>query len=219
MIERDAAVRTVEEELERDYQRQLSAGLNPMRMAVSDVERHELVWIVFWTSEEYLRTRDPNLMLAGNGPYLVDRVDGSLHWIGVVASVTDAWEADYRSRIRGQTTRTAVDELHDEVRAVAEARGRIHAMHTLRRSVPTLSLAQTVEYVTALQRGDAPAHLAELATGELVPPTDPFLSVTTIRGAEHGPQRAVDVSTPPGPAPRRTGGCPGTAPRPASGPP
>ncbi|WP_097868350.1 YrhB domain-containing protein [Streptomyces sp. rh34] len=183
MIERDAAVRTVEEELERDYQRQLSAGLDPMRMAVSDVERHELVWIVFWTSEEYLRTLDPNLMLAGNGPYLVDRVDGSLHWINVVSAVTDAWETDYRSRIRGQATRTAVDELHDEVRAVAEARGRIHAMHILRRSVPALSHAQTIEYVTALQRGDAPAHLTEVATGELVPPTDPFLSVTTVRGA------------------------------------
>lgn len=185
MIERDTAVRIVEEELEHDYQRQLSAGLDPLRMAVSHTERHELVWIVSWTSEEYLRTLDPNLLLAGNGPYLVDRVDGSLHWIGVLSAVTDAWETDYRSRIRGQVTRTAVDELHDEVRAVTDARGRVHAMHILRGRVPALSHAQTIEYVTALQRGDAPAHLAEVATGALVPPTDPFFSVTTIRGAEH----------------------------------
>ncbi|MFE6888240.1 YrhB domain-containing protein [Streptomyces sp. NPDC057694] len=31
------------------------------------------MWIVSWTSEEFVRTRNPELMLAGNGPYLVDR--------------------------------------------------------------------------------------------------------------------------------------------------
>ncbi|WP_435975668.1 YrhB domain-containing protein [Streptomyces sp. Qhu_M48] len=180
-MERDAAARIVEEELERDYQRGLSAGLAPMRMAVSHVERHDLVWTVSWTSEEYLRTRNPDFMLAGNGPYLVDRVDGSLHQIGVVAAVTGEWEADYRARIRGQVTRTAVDDLHDEVRTVANARGRVHAMHALRRRVPVLSHAQIVEYVTALQHGEAPAHLVEVASGELVPPTDSVMSVVTIR--------------------------------------
>lgn len=180
VIERDAAVQIVEEELERDYQRELSLGLEPIRMALSCVERHELVWIVSWTSEEYLRTRNPDFALAGNGPYLVDRVDGSLHQIGV-AAVTDAWEADYRVRIRRQVTRTAVDDLHDEVRAVAGARGRVHAMHTLRQRVPVLSHTQIIEYVTALQHGDAPAHLADVASRELVAPTDP--SVVTIRRA------------------------------------
>ncbi|WP_308368692.1 YrhB domain-containing protein [Streptomyces sp. ISL-36] len=185
VIERDAAVQIVEEELERDYQRELSVGLDPMRMAVSHVDQHELVWIVSWTSEEYLRTRNPDFALAGNGPYLDDRVDGSLHQIDVVSAVTDAWEADYRVRIRRQVTRTAVDDLHDEVRAVADARGRVHAMHTLRQKVPVLSHAQTIEYVTALQHGDAPAHLVEVSSGELVPPTDPVLSVVTIRNAEN----------------------------------
>ncbi|WP_426402814.1 YrhB domain-containing protein [Streptomyces sp. R-07] len=185
MIERDAAVQIVEEELERDYQRELPLGLEPIRMAVSHVEQHELVWIVSWTSEEYLRTRNPDFALAGNGPYLVDRVDGSLHQIGVVSAVTDAWEADYRVRIRRQVTRTAVDDLHDEVRAVADARGRVHAMHTLRQKVPVLSHAQIIEYVTALQHGDAPAHLVEVSSRELAPPTDPFLSVVTIRRAEN----------------------------------
>ncbi|WP_369522860.1 YrhB domain-containing protein [Streptomyces agglomeratus] len=58
MTERDAAVRIVEEELEYDYQRELRAGLEPLRMAVSRVAQHELAWIVSWTSEEYLRTQD-----------------------------------------------------------------------------------------------------------------------------------------------------------------
>ncbi|WP_374984434.1 YrhB domain-containing protein [Streptomyces fradiae] len=183
VIEREAAVQIVEEELEREYQRELSLGLGPMQMAVSHVERHELAWIVSWTSEEYLRTRNPELALAGNGPYLVDRVDGSLHRIGVVSAVTGAWEADYRIRIRRQVTRTAVDDLHDEVRAVAEARGRVHAMHTLHRKVPVLSHAQIITYVTALQHGAAPTHLEEISSRELLPPTDPSSSAVTIRGA------------------------------------
>ncbi|MFJ4200138.1 YrhB domain-containing protein [Streptomyces sviceus] len=182
MIERDAAVQIVEEELERDYQRDLAAGLEPMRMAVAHVKQHELAWVISWTSEEYLRTRNPDFMLVGNGPYLVDRLNGSLHQIGVVSAVTEAWVVDYRVRIRGQAVRTAVDDLHDEVRAVAAARGRIHAMHALRRSLPVLTHAQVIEYVTALKDGDPPMHLVEVANRELVPPVDPVLSVKTIRG-------------------------------------
>lgn len=155
-----------------------------MCMAVAHVEQHELVWVVSWTSEEYLRTRNPDFMLAGNGPYLVDRLDGGLHQIGVVSAVTEAWEVDYRVRIRGQAVRTAVDDLHDEVRAVAVARGRIHAMHTLRQRLPVLTHTQVIQYVTALQDGEAPEDLVEVASRELVPPVDPVLSVRTIRRPE-----------------------------------
>ncbi|MFB6557581.1 YrhB domain-containing protein [Streptomyces sp. NPDC056400] len=175
----------VEEELERSHRRELSVGLDPMRMAVSHVERHELAWIVSWTTEECLHTGNPDFRPGGNGPYLVDRIDGSLHQIGVVSAMTDAWEADYRARIRGEVTRTAVDDLHDEVRAAANTRGRVHAMVVLRRRVPVLTHDQIVEYVIALHEGDAPAHLVDIATGELVPPTDPLSSVITLRGAEH----------------------------------
>ncbi|MGW0538633.1 YrhB domain-containing protein [Streptomyces sp. NPDC003032] len=173
----------VEEELERTYQRGLSAGLDPMRMAVADVERHEVVWIVSWTSEEYLRTRNPEFMLIGNEPYLVDPLDGSQHEIGVVSPVTGEWEAGYRVRIRGQVIRTAVDDLHDDIRAVADSRGKIHAMRVLRQRVPALSHAQVNEYVTALGDGDGdvPAHLVDVATAQLVPPVGPVLSVRTIR--------------------------------------
>ncbi|MFF9279690.1 YrhB domain-containing protein [Streptomyces griseosporeus] len=182
MIERAAAVRIVEEQLERDYQRELAAGLDPLRMAVAGVERHDLVWKVSWTSEEYLRTGNPDLMLAGNGPYLVDRLDGSLHQIGVVSAVTDAWVLDYRLRIRGQAVRTAVDDLYEEVRALAAARGRIHAMHALRQKLPVLTHAQVIEYTTALIHGDPPPHFVEIAHRELVPTVDPVLSVRTIHG-------------------------------------
>ncbi|MBL3669337.1 hypothetical protein JL475_25800 [Streptomyces sp. M2CJ-2] len=186
MIQREAAVRTVEEELERTFQEELSAGLRPIRMAVASVEEHELVWIVCWTSEEFVCTGRPESMLVGNGPYLVDRVDGSLHGIGVVSWATGVWEADYSVRVRGLTERTAVDDLYDEVRAVASTRGRVHAMHALHQRLPVLSLAETIAYVTALLEGDAPEHLVEVATRELVPPpVSRVLAVHTIRGAAH----------------------------------
>ncbi|WP_326608063.1 YrhB domain-containing protein [Streptomyces sp. NBC_01800] len=181
MIEREAAVRIVEEQLERDYRRELSAGLDPMRMAVAHVEQHELVWIVSWTSEKCLRTRNPDFMLAGNGPYLIDRVDGGLHQVGVVSAATGAWEADYRVRIRSQAVRTAVDDLHEEVREVTAERGRIFAMHILRRRVPALSHAEVIDYVGALQNGAVPAHLVAISTEVLVEPLNPVLRVTTIR--------------------------------------
>ncbi|WP_338060192.1 YrhB domain-containing protein [Streptomyces fulvoviolaceus] len=76
MIEREAAVRIAEEELNREYQKWSAAGVDSIRTAVVHVEEHELVWIIYWQSEEFMRTRNPSAMLIGNGPYLVDRIDG-----------------------------------------------------------------------------------------------------------------------------------------------
>ncbi|MFE4862811.1 YrhB domain-containing protein [Streptomyces sp. NPDC056670] len=185
MIERETAVRAVEDQLERDYQQWRAASVEAMRMAVVHVKEHELVWIVSWTSEEFVRTRNPEFMLAGNGPYLVDRVDGGLHQIGVVSAMTGEWEADYRARVRGLPVRTAVDDLHDALCEVAAARGRMHAVRTLRQRLRMFSPAEAIEYVSALLEGDAPAGLVAVATKELVEPLDPVLAVKTIlSGAE-----------------------------------
>ncbi|MFF6983579.1 YrhB domain-containing protein [Streptomyces sp. NPDC008343] len=156
MIEREAAVRAVEDQLERDYQQWRAVSVDAMRMAVVRVVKHELVWIVSWQSEEFARTRNSEYMLVANGPYLVDRVDGCLHQIGVVSATTEEWEADYRARIRGLPVRTAVDDLHDALRGIAATRGRMHAVRTLRRRLPVLSPAEAIEYVGTLVDGDAP---------------------------------------------------------------
>ncbi|MFG2651329.1 YrhB domain-containing protein [Streptomyces sp. NPDC048436] len=154
-------------------------------MAVVDVEERELVWIVSWTSEEFVRTGNPEFMLVGNGPYLIDRVDGGLHQIGVVSAVTGGWEADYRARIRGLPVRTAVNDLHDVLCEVAATRGRMHAVRTLRQRLLVLSPAEAIEYVSALLDSDAPAHLMLVAAKELVEPPNPVLAVKTIlSGAE-----------------------------------
>ncbi|MFF0086696.1 YrhB domain-containing protein [Streptomyces canus] len=184
MIEREPAVRAVEDQLERDYQQWRAVSVDAMRMAVIRVEEHELVWIVFWQSEEFVRTRNRGHMLIGNGPYIVDRVDGGLHQIGVVSAKTGVWETDYRVRIRGLPVRTAVDDLHDALCGVAATRGRMHVVRTLRQRLPMLSPAEAIEYVSALLDGNAPARLVAVATKELVEPLNPVLAVKTIlRGA------------------------------------
>lgn len=184
MIERDAAIRIVEEQLAREDQEQLARGLAPIPVTVTDAERHELVWIVRYQSAEYVRTGDRHTMLIGNGPYLVDRVDGGLYSVGVVSAKTGAWEDDYRVRVRGQTIRTAVDDLHDEISEIAATRGRLQATRVLRAAVPTLRPGEAVAYVTALRGGeDVPAQLVALANRELVLPLNPVDAVRTVREA------------------------------------
>ncbi|GGP97181.1 hypothetical protein GCM10010249_14470 [Streptomyces roseolilacinus] len=144
------------------------------------VKEHELVWIVSWQSEEFVCTRNAKYALIGNGPYLVDRVDGGLHQISVVSAKTGEWETDYRARIRGLPVRSAVDDLHDALRGVAATRGRVHAVRTLRQRLPMLLPAEAIEYVNALLEGDVPARLAAVATEELVAPLNPVLAVKTV---------------------------------------
>ncbi|MFI8185962.1 YrhB domain-containing protein [Actinacidiphila glaucinigra] len=180
MIERETAVRIVEEDLEREDHKWAATNPHAVRTAVSGVDEHELVWIVYWQAAEYVRTGNRRYALAGNGPYLVDRVDGSLHRIGVVSSAGGHWEADYRARIRGLPVRTAVDDLHDEVREIAATHGRIHAVRTLRQRLPSLSPTQALAYMTGLQQG-APADLVAIATTALVEPLDRVFMVKTIR--------------------------------------
>ncbi|MFF5522568.1 YrhB domain-containing protein [Streptomyces coeruleorubidus] len=195
MIEREAAVQAVEDQLERDYQQWRAAGVDAMRMAVVDVEEHELVWIVSWTSEEFVRTRNPEFMLAGNGPFLVDRVDGGLHRVGVVSAVTREWEADYRARIRELPVHTAVDDLHDALCEVAAARGRVHAVRTLRQRLPMFSPAEAIEYVSALLDGDAPVRLVAVATKELVEPLNPVPSPRTPPHRRAAPSAAAPTAS------------------------
>jgi hypothetical protein len=174
VIEREAAIRMVQEELDRSF---------AMRLLVTGAEEHELVWIVFYQSEEYVQTRDPGAALGGNGPYLVDRVDGRLHRIGVVSAVQGAWEVDYRSRIRGLPVRTAVDDLHDEIGRIGATDGRMSAARELRRCLPMLSPVEALEYVRGLAGGAVPARFVAVATKELVQPINSVLMVETVRGA------------------------------------
>ncbi|MFJ2743011.1 YrhB domain-containing protein [Streptomyces sp. NPDC087440] len=136
--------------MERDYLQWRAVDVNALRMAVAGVREHELVWIVSWNSERFLRARDGAFGLVGNGPYLVDGVDGGLHQVGVLSAKSGGWEDDYRGRIRGLPVRTAVDELHDALCEVVGARGHLDAVRALRRRLPVFSPAEAIQYVRAV---------------------------------------------------------------------
>ncbi|MBC9713093.1 hypothetical protein H9Y04_10980 [Streptomyces sp. TRM66268-LWL] len=180
MIDRETAVRIVEDELVREHQFQAGLGIDSAPVAVLRVAEHELVWKVYVQSVEYLRTRDMRSMLVGHGPYLVDRVDGGLHEIGAVAERTGEWEPDYRARIRGIPVRTAVDDLHDEVRETAGLHGRLQAARMLRGRLRGLSPAQALRYADGLLGGRAPREFVTVALAQLVVPINPLVTARTI---------------------------------------
>ncbi|WP_422070578.1 YrhB domain-containing protein [Streptomyces orinoci] len=60
------------------------------------MKEHALGWLVIRQSVEYIRSRDPEKMLVGRGPYPVDRQDGSIHHIPVTTYVAGGWEEFYR---------------------------------------------------------------------------------------------------------------------------
>ncbi|MET9293610.1 YrhB domain-containing protein [Streptomyces sp. NPDC003077] len=173
MIDREFALRLVRDELDRDQS---------LRLVITWVEEHELAWVVYYQSAKYVRTKDPMDMLVGTGPYLVDREDGGLHLINYAAVKSGEWEADYRRHIRKLPVRTAVDELHEEIREFAAAHSRVPAARLLRARFPELPSAGAHAYVTALQSGGPPpAPFLAIVTRKLVPPRNAAHSVHTVR--------------------------------------
>lgn len=203
MITREFAVLLVEAQLERDHRAELAAYGNSVRVAVSRVREHALGWMVSWQSEDHLRTPDHRHALVGNGPYLVDKENGSLHRIPVVDAVTGAWENDYLTRVKGQHLPGPVDALHDEVRSIADTRGRAHALRLLRRRVSCLGLRDATAYLDALKAGQSPpADLFAQAVEALPRPREPVASgVETITGPNTPMTGPFPAPTLPGVAP------------------
>jgi hypothetical protein len=124
-------------------------------LAVSEVEEHALGWLVYWQSADYLRSREFAKMLVGQGPYLVDREDGSIHHIPVTTFVSEDWEQLYREQARGLKP---PDPLLSAVRALVQHDGIVPALRHLRQQAPRLSLQEAKMYVDALRNGDEPAE-------------------------------------------------------------
>ncbi len=62
-----------------------SAGFACVIPSVEDVA--ELGWVFFWNSRAYVESGEVAYALGGNGPYVVDRRDGSVHRLGTASSV------------------------------------------------------------------------------------------------------------------------------------
>jgi hypothetical protein len=57
-------------------------------------------WVFFHDSEEHQKTGDIRSSLVGNVPFIVDRADGSVHFISAAWSV-DAYIEEYRRKRSG----------------------------------------------------------------------------------------------------------------------
>ena len=54
-------------------------------------------WVFFWNSRRYVETADFQYALAGNGPLIVDRRDGSIHPTSAAETIEDSIERYRRS--------------------------------------------------------------------------------------------------------------------------
>ncbi|MCU7820939.1 YrhB family protein [Kitasatospora sp. DSM 101779] len=166
MITEERAVELVEAQLVLDRLAQ-PWMTHLVEYAVGRVEEHAVGWLVFWQGVERSPHSDTLVRYAGTGPYLVDRQDGSLHFVRAT-SLDEDWETFYRRTARGGTDD---DPLVTEIRDAAQSAGPVAAMQRLRRRYPQLGIAQAKAYVTAVARGVRPPE--ELV--QLTRPDDLFL--------------------------------------------
>ncbi|MFH8379917.1 YrhB domain-containing protein [Kitasatospora sp. NPDC018058] len=172
MISRERAVELVESLLERERPNWAWARLIP-KLAVYAVEERPVGWLVHWTSAEGAR----NPALRGNllgGPYLVDREDGSIHFVPGTRW-TDDWEEDYLWQVKGIRV---PDPLAASVRHLADSVGTAAAMRHLRKQAPRMSLQEAKAYVTIVRDGTEPPEDLASLTREPNPDLGPIETLT-----------------------------------------
>jgi hypothetical protein len=152
-------------------------------LAVSGVEGHAVGWLVFWQSAAYLRSGNVYDLLVGNGPYLLDRQDGSIHQIPV-PTLGENWEELYLEQVKGITP---PDALLGAVRDVLSRDGRVAAIRHLRKHAPQLSMQDAKAYVDAVRHGGQPAE--ELIDRTRERPARVPLPIATLTGPLDEPPR------------------------------
>ncbi|KJY35929.1 YrhB domain-containing protein [Streptomyces sp. NRRL S-495] len=147
-------------------------------VAVYAVEEHSVGWLAFWDTAAFARTRDARSSFGGGGSHvLVDREDGSLHFVPNARDLDEGWEDHYLLQAKGVRR---PDPLAAEVRALLRSAGPVAAMGQLRKQAPKLSLRQAKEYLVAVREGaEPPEELASLTRKE---PRWPLLPVETLSG-------------------------------------
>ncbi|MFE0464033.1 YrhB domain-containing protein [Kitasatospora sp. NPDC058965] len=174
-VPREAAIGLVEAWLARERVLAVGACRWSQKVVVSGVEEHPPGWLVFCQSAAYLRTRNPEHLLAGVGPLLVDASDGSLHLIPRATYETGEWQDLYRYDVKGEVRPDPVVTL---VGSVLETRGPVAALRELRRNAPGMSIGQARAYVAALASRQTPG--VELTALTRPPEASPTLPLTTL---------------------------------------
>ena len=106
-------------EMAESYVRAISRGPGP-RLVIPEecVSEIEVGWLFEYTSERYLKTRDPGDALYGPAPFLVDRDDGFVFPLGPVPDIEENLEEYCRVRNRFQEVQS-IEELESMLKAEA----------------------------------------------------------------------------------------------------
>jgi hypothetical protein len=123
-------------------------------LAIFQVKEHAFGWLVYWQSVDYLRSKDFGKMLTGHGPYLVDREDGSIHYLPVTMRV-DNWHESYLEHVRGVRPK---DSLLTTIQDLLSRSGVMAALRHLRREAPQVNLLDAKAYIDAVRNGEEPAE-------------------------------------------------------------
>ncbi|MEU1308084.1 YrhB domain-containing protein [Streptomyces cinnamoneus] len=177
MISKERAVELVESFLAGERLTWPWRGPVP-ELVVHCVEEHTVGWLVFWKTAESARTRDARDRPVGSSaPYLVDRHDGSIHYVPATRWLDEGWEEHYLLETKGIRP---PDPLASAVRALVHSAGVVAAMNHLRQQAPRLSLQEAKTYVTAVRDGaEPPEELASLTRKEK---KWPLLPIETLAG-------------------------------------
>jgi hypothetical protein len=71
-------------------------------MIITQVDEHDVGWVIWWTSRQWHETGDLRLALAGNSPYFVSRADGELHSTGPVPRIKERIQ-EIKTELRAAT--------------------------------------------------------------------------------------------------------------------
>ncbi len=181
MISREWAIEVVEREL------RAQAAVSPeSAVVVIDVKAHELGWLVTCQPPAYARSHDVRDMFIGDGPFLVDALDGSLHMVHRQFCVDGLeWPDQYREKVRGEIPPR---ELDVEVHRLCALGRRADAYRAVRRAGGGLSPADALRYVDAVAAGAEPP--ADLLSR--LPQRDTsYPSITTYSGPNPEPAQPL----------------------------
>lgn len=91
-MEKNEAKQLVEKELEKHRN-----PYQPIEFVILDEHtiEEDFGWVFFYQSKQYLETNDFRFALAGNAPYIVNKLDGSIHVTGT-AHPTEYYIQNYR---------------------------------------------------------------------------------------------------------------------------
>ncbi|MFE7189446.1 hypothetical protein [Kitasatospora sp. NPDC057541] len=170
MIDKERAIELVESYLASDGP--------AFERTVHAVEEYDVGWLVFWGPAASARTgTGVGRPVGGDSHVLVDRYDGSLHYVPDAWGPTEGWEDHYLLQIKGVCR---PDPLGAAVRELARSAGVVAAMGHLRKQAPELGLREAKAYLAAVRDGaEPPEELAALARKK---PTSPLWPVETLAG-------------------------------------